>query len=706
MAFQKALCATLISAALLAGCNSNSDNDTQSPVEPPGETPELKYSTKIGILTDTQGGGDNVAVNQMESILDYYRENEVDIVIAVGDLTNSNTEHEYEQWKAIASQYTDQITFLPLMGNHDRKPGDNYTWKRVMEEFIPRDNINHMPGREFQTYAYEHNNVLMVQISDQDMPYAYEWAEEVIEQRDSKISHVFVSTHSPFVGPYRGGVAMERVTARWNDQRENDMLTRDFESWRSLFTENDIIFVSGHDHQYSRSVVWDNGAGMDTQSSEPSTNHRFFQHVVTGNASEKGYYNRVGEFERLQSMLMYKTRYITPKTVDPSERPEWTQDLLDRDSEATGDLMVNASWFDVTGNEIEYSAFYDTFTDSSDLLVNTDWKLFDRFTRTNNRCDKIVYPSSVPFTTEYYSAVDSKYRTVNCYSSQGVRARIIDGQNDVFNRVDQALDGALWMGWSDPDAIARMWEYMIVKPTIRSASNDAIGNPSGEDFVVDGRSGLNLNHAHRFSINQDNRMHWYPATYDMKKLVSLNWADQEESTASDVLIINGIQSQTGTYINAYGAEKDITTEAGWPGTSAEDIEAGGDHKNLNAIAKRALSDNGYPETLKQKSPYRLDESRSWILDNSVRGDNYTFEISVPTGENASDLQLATKVGNEWKALVEETCISEESYKQEYLNSLPSDLVDKGCQNQWVVGQAGETFWARVDMDGRFALIAK
>ncbi|MGL6259177.1 metallophosphoesterase [Vibrio sp. WXL210] len=692
MNFTQTACAALISAALLSGCNSsNSDtsDDNQAPT----------LSTKIGILTDTQGGGDNVAVNQMEAILDLYRDQGVDIVIAVGDLTNSNTEHEYEQWKALASQYTDQITFLPLMGNHDRKPGDNYTWKRIMEEFIPRENINHMPGREFQTYAYTRGNVLMVQISDQDMPYAYEWAEEAITGRGDNVEHVFVSTHSPFVGPYRGGVAMERVTARWNDQRENDMLTRDFPKWRSLFTKNDVMFVSGHDHQYSRSVIWDNGAGMDTMSGT-QTNHRFFHHIVTGNASEKGYYNRVGEFEKLQSLVMYKTRYQSPRSIDRDNRPEWTDEMIERDMVATGDLMVNASWFDIQGDEINYSAFYDTFTDSADLLDSADWKLFDRFVRTNNRCDKVVFPTSVPFTGEYYSAVDSKYRTVNCYSNNGERARIIDGQNDVFNRVDQALDGANWMGWSDPEAIDRMWEYMIVKPTIRSAEDDEIGNPSGEHFVVDGRSGLNYNHAQRFVVNGSQRMHWYPATYDMKKLVSLNWTSGDTQTASDILIIDGLQSQTGTYINAFGAEKDITTEPGWPGTSVEDIEADGDHKNLNAISKQPLS---YPELLAQKSPNRLDQANSWVLDDQVRADDYVFEIAVSTDQSADALTLAVLKEGEWQPLVESQCISTQAYRAEFMTSMPDDIGEE-CDNTWLVGQFGDTFWAKVDMDGRFALV--
>ena len=698
--FYKALCAAAVSAALLAGCNSSNSDSGKS-----GTNPDLDR-TRIGILTDTQGGGDAVAVNQMEAILDLYRDNGVNIVIAVGDLTNSNTEHEYEQWKELASQYSHQITFLPLMGNHDRKPGDNYTWKRIMEEFIPKDNINHMPGRQYQTYAYSHENVLMVQISDQDMPYAFDWAEQVIANKTDDIDHVFVSSHSPFVGPYRGGVMMERVVARWNDQRENDMYTRDQEKWRKLFTDNDVIFVSGHDHQYSRSVIWDNGAGPDTQSfnTEPSAepNHRFFHHIVTGNASEKGYYNRVGEFERIQSMVMYKTRYVSPKIPDLDDRAEWDQEMIDRDSVATGDLMVNASWFDINGKEIQYSAFYDTFTQSSDLLTSADWKLFDRFVRTPQRCDKVVYPTSVPFSATYYSAVDTNYRTVNCYSENGHRARLIDGNNQVFNRVDQALEGALWMGWTDADAMARMWDIMLTKPSIRSSQSGPDGKPSDRDFVVDGRSGLNYNHAKRFEIDEG-RMRWYPATYDMKKLVSLSWLEADKSTESDILIVSGIQSQTGTYTNAFGAEKDITTEPGWPGTSAEDIEADGDHKNLNAIEKQPLA---YDGLLAEKSPNRLNESRSWILDDSVRADDFVLEMAVPEGLDADKLTLAIDVNGEWKPLVDDHCISQEAYNNEFLTEQPEDIAGLGCDEQWTVGQSNNAFWAKVDQDGRFALIKK
>ncbi|MBY5992574.1 metallophosphoesterase family protein [Ferrimonas balearica] len=690
----------LLTAAALAGCNSSSDsNDTPAPAPGP---------LKIGVLTDTQGGGDAVALPQMEAILDLYREQGIQYVIAVGDLTNSNTEHEYEAWREMAHRYSDAITFLPLMGNHDRKPGDNYTWKRVMQEFIPEDAV-HMPGRHFQTYAYTSGNALMIQISDQDKPYAYSWVEEMIEGRDSAIEHVFVSTHSPFVGPYRGGIVYENVVARWGNQLENDLVTADLVKWRNLLSQNDVIYLSGHDHQYSRSVIWDNGAGNGTFTDEEASESgdrdlRFFTQIVTGNASDKSYYNRIGEFEKIQDMVMYRT--TTPNGRDGgSSSDRWTEQENARDLQGPGVTQINASWFEITGPVLSFQAYYDDWVNPEDVLDGgADWRLFDRFTRTPQRCDKVVHPDSLPEASRYYSVADAQYRTVRCLSDNGDVARLMDGTNRLFNRVDQALYGADWISSSiaNLEYIDRLNTLMKVRSSL---GNNTIG--SDRNYQVDGRYAINYGHPKGYEVTALGAFRWHPHTYDMKKLVSLSWAPATAETLSDVLIVSGIQGQSGLYANPFGRMLDIALDEGRPGTGIVDNPS--DRRNLDVQNKPALN---YVELLDAKSPYRLDERDNWTLNadlrhGALRADDYVLEFRLPAGVNADEVTLAHFDGEQWVPLVSnQECISTAAYDARYLTQAPNDLTGEACDPNLTVGLHDGHFWAKLDFEGQFAIVRR
>ncbi|WP_026971087.1 metallophosphoesterase family protein [Aliagarivorans marinus] len=706
MTFKKTALAVLTSMAL-AACNSSSNSEDGG-----RELPELTQ-VKIGILTDTQGGGDAVALPQMEAILDLYSEQGINYVIAVGDLTNSNTEHEYEDWKAMAQRYPD-ITFLPLMGNHDRKPGDNYTWARIMSEFIPQENVVHMPQRKYQTYAYTTGNILMVQISDQDKPYAFEWVKEQIEGRDASIEHVFVSSHSPFVGPYRGGITYENLVARWNNQLENDLFTADFEGWRDLLIDNDVIYLSGHDHQYSRSVIWGQGAGngsasFDEEAMDDYTGNRFFHHIVTGNASDKSYYLRIGEFEKIQDMLMFRT--TTPGGRAPGDEREWTEEEIARDAQGPGVTQINASWFDITGSELTFQAYYDDWVSPSDVADGgADWKLFDRFTRSGRRCDKVVHPTSIAEASTYYSVKDDNYRTVWCHSKSGDEARLVDGYNQVFNRVDQALYGAEWLSSSLADLgyLERLSRYMKMSSKL---GDNTIG--SDRDFVVDGRNAINESHGKAYDVTPNIigggvGIKWYPHTVDMKKLVSLSWLPKQTETLSDVLVVSGIQGQTGIYSNPYGRMLDITRDEGRPGTGVEDNPA--DRRNLIPQNKPALD---YVDVLDAKSPNRLDALNQDMALSSdkrhgeVRADDYVLEFKLPAGVAAEQAQLAYLDNGEWLPVLDNPeCQSSMAYDSEFLNRMPEDIADLGCDSTIVVSQAAGGFWAKLDFEGQFAIIAK
>ncbi|MDR9829343.1 metallophosphoesterase [Vibrio sp. FNV 38] len=682
----------LVASALLFGCNSSNSDD----INPPENDDSTPF--KIGVITDTQGSTDGLAYEQLRAIFQYYQENDIKYVISVGDMTDGHRDEEYETYIEAIKDFPD-IQVLPLAGNHDVGFVDNYVWKRFAQQLLPEGGrtATHMPTREYQTYTYTIDNVLMIVVSDGDLPIAYDFVKEQIENRDESIDHVIFSTHSPFAGPYRGGHAYGDVIARWSGD-ESLMIEKDFENWKALFTNHNVIYISGHDHQYSRSVIWSNRATPESNLVDPSS--RFFHHVVVGNASDKSYYFRVGEMEAMQDMVMFRTKTATASL--PSDKRDWTIDELARESEDPGEVQMNASWFIVEGDTISYEAFYDDYSSLSEIEQGGDWKLFDRFTVGANRCEKVIAPNSVPRQAVKDNMYDDTYRTIWCYSDEGTKARIIDGTNYLFNRVDQALNGVDWLSFglneNDVGLVDRLFKY-------GKQGGEYRYDTEGSDSDFHARVDKEFGHGHFKPVEHlpndtthDGEIYWHPHTVDMKKLLQLSWNKREKETLSEVLIVSGIQGQTGVYSNPFGIMLDITKDEGRRGTAVD--ESITDRDVQNSIRKPALT---YAHLIDDKSPNRMLEARDMELDSdlrfgSVRADDYVIEFTLPEGLNEADVIIAHDNGDGWQPLISDVeCIILEPYS----NALSSD-----CDSDAHVGFYNGSFWAKVDFEGRFAIIAR
>ncbi|UWN48695.1 hypothetical protein ASALC70_00883 [Alcanivorax sp. ALC70] len=121
------------------GDSSDSGNNDAGGNDGGGTPPAERGAVRIGLLPDTQGGGDNVSMHPMKAVLDKEQELGVDIVIPVGDLTDHGTTREFEQWTSVAESYRDAgIEFLPLMGNHEDSYAYSVEWIENMKHYIPR----------------------------------------------------------------------------------------------------------------------------------------------------------------------------------------------------------------------------------------------------------------------------------------------------------------------------------------------------------------------------------------------------------------------------------------------------------------------------------------------------------------------------------------------------------------------------------------
>lgn len=600
-------------------------------------------SLKVGILPDTQGNGDTIALHTMRAVLDKLRQQEVNVVIPVGDLTNGGTTEEFQQWANVADGYKkDGMEFLPLMGNHETAWGSDVEWVEFMKDFIPEDAI-HMSGVQYGNYYVIRENVLIILLKHGNLSPAFEWVKGVVETNKSKADHIIIASHDGLVGSKNG------QTKSMISSKGTDLLFNHWNEIREFFATHDIIWVQGHDHIYQRSVisapVWVNPSSW----SKSDGNYRLpqFTQIISGNASYKGYEFRYGEREKIQDIIQMRTN------------------TMKNGSEA---YDVNASVFSFNNHRVDYKSYVATHTikdnqDGMKELTSPEWITLDQFSRSNNRCERIVYPSSIPPETRTSSTLDPRFHTNDCYADDGSKAKILDGMNNIFNRYDSTQETVSWNeGFSRAENVRDMarliYQYM---------------------FQFHQPWSPNLNGNQRIQLDEDNSQIIIPeTTIDAKKHLTLSWLPKTDQTLSDIIVVNGMQTHTGMYTSAHGVLKDIEVDQGLPASQPDGTA---------------------------KKPHDLPESatKSWDNENAV-ADPYVLQFEGGSIQ-PDNVTLGFKENESWKPITTADCVEQSKYEIGTLNSY-SNSINKDCEDKHRVGFDNEKnqWWVVLTSDVEVALI--
>jgi hypothetical protein len=627
--------------------------DEQAPSE---ATDELSHkieefnSIKIGLLPDTQGNGADVSIIPMEAVLDKFKKHGTDIVIAVGDLTNYGTTREFEQWTQTAERFRDGgMEFIPLMGNHERSYAYQVEWIDYMKDYIPKDAV-HMSGAQYLNYYVIRENVLIIALKYYHLPIAFRWVKNIVETHRDDIDHIVIASHDGLVGA-KYGQTRELIV---EGVKGNDLLFDQWDEIRSFFSRHDVVWVQGHEHMYQRSVIKapihiDPGTWVNED-----RNYRLpqFTQIIAGNASYKGYEFRYGERELIQAVIQHK------------------MNTMENGSEA---LDVNASILRFHNSRVDYKSFYASHTvvnndEGKKELENPDWRMLDRFSRTTDRCERLVYANSIPETTRPVMHYNSSYRTNNCFAQDGSKARLLDGVNNIFNRVnstEQTLSfrPGFSRAESQMDLVRLAYQYMFQyhQPWNPNLNGNRRVVPAENEFQVE-----------------------IPATtIDMKEHLTLSWLPGfPGETRSDILIISGTQIQTGMFSGAFGEEKNIETDSG---------------------LERSQPDGS------AKSPHILPEqaTKNWDIDNAM-SDFYALQFEGDESVNPDDVTLGYLSDDGWKPFTQAECMVNEPYQEGYLQKDWSLKRSEACENEPVVGfdhNYGNRWWVILNSDIEVALIA-
>jgi hypothetical protein len=638
--FKKAILLT-VSAVYITACHSvsNERSDVAQNFKP----------VKIGLLPDTQGSGAMVSIYPMEAVLKKFQDMEVDIVIPVGDLTNHGTPMEFEQWTQTAEKYRDAgIEFLPLMGNHERSFAYMVDWIDYMKEYIPEDAV-HMSGAQYLNYYVVRENVLIIALKYYHLPVAFQWIKGVVASHLDEIDHIVMASHDGLVGA-KYGQTREKIV---EGTKGNNLLLDQWDEIRAFFSKHDVIWVQGHEHMYQRSVI---SAPIDispTSWTPSDGNYRLPQYtqIVAGNASYKGYEFRYGERELIQTIIQQK------------------MNTMENGSEA---LDANASMLTFDNSRVDYASYFVSHTvvnndEGKKELADPDWVLMDTFSRTTNRCERLVFANTIPEATRPVMYFDSSYRTNECFADDGSKARLLDGVNNTFNRVDSTPQTLSWRpgfsrAESQMDLVRLAYQYMFRdhRPWDPNLNRNERVLPADDEFLVEVP----------------------PTTIDLKEHITLSWLPKARETISDILIVSGTQVQSGVYSGAYGEEKDIETDTG--------------------------HDRSQPDgTAKQPHTLPVTATKSWDAGSAV-ADLYTLQFDGGRSIDSEKVTLGFYKDGNWKPFTIDECVIRQAYDTEYLHG-QTTLRSEICNGEPMVGydsSYGNRWWVVLNSDAEVALIEK
>ncbi|MCW8125325.1 metallophosphoesterase family protein [Microbulbifer halophilus] len=629
-----------MSALILVGCESDSQSTIETPV------------FRIGLLPDTQGGTDregqaHVALHPMRAVLQHQEAAGVDMVIALGDLTDHGSALEFAEWRSAAGDYAEKgIEFLPVMGNHETSYAYTVEWIDSIRDFIPGDAV-HMPGYEWVNYYVVRENVLVIGLAYYNLPIAFEWVEQVVYEQRDRVDHIVVASHDGLIGAKYGQTREQIVEGTKEDNR----VYRVQPQIREFLADNDVIYVQGHEHQYQRSLISARTAlqTLPSGSTPAGGNYRMpaYTQIMAGNASYKGYEFRYGERDLVQTIVSQKNATM---------------------KNGSGSLDVNSSVLTFRGSRVDYASHFSPHTAQSNDGAESfaaEWALLDRFSRTTDRCEVVVYPDSIPEGTRSAMVLQPEYRTPLCLSPNGGEAQLTGGRNRTFNRTDtRTRDMEYTPGLSRAESL-----------------NDLMRLAYQWLFQYHESWTPNLNGPQRAVPDTDSDSLIIPeATIDLKEHITLSWLPAGDDTISDILIVSGTQNQTGVYQDDYGAPGDIEADSGLPASS---------------------TDGG------AKPPVELPDyaTKSWNIGDAV-ADPYALSFSGPEDAGESPV-LAIKEAGDWRALAPEECLVQAGWQQSYLDTAPERAA--GCGDWPLAGfdpAQDNRWWAVLQRDAELALVER
>lgn len=676
----------------------------------------------------------------VDPIVSKIKEEGVSVVLAVGDMTDVRTENEYVEWmNKVGTPLTEAgMTALPVRGNHEIVDGyDWLSWFTTSVDTTDNRSVNNMdngidaytdadsqefdqgynlyqqyPGKllskglesgeivgyegiEDLMYYTVQNNTLFIAIDfyasdlvsvnyEGTWLLIYDWLKNVLETKGTTVDHIVMFGHEALSTKKRPSVynydeyfdyissLKSDGTSGDEDETEPGILGLDtgqlgylqlqdesspglMDNVLNLLSEYKVNYIAGHDHQYSRSLI-------HPDNSNPSVG---FTQIVAGNASWKAYNNRygihdkyetglaqdnfaqVGDYEGTNSqytkdLTKYeKSNKISFVIVEVNGRQITFKNYYAPVNFSEADMNMGTYWDEPQNAWVQYDV--DSAGKTIEEIIPIEWNVGDSASYTSDALQRVVSP---------YESYWATTKTPDEAGYIGTQAAILDGFNLTYNSVE-----VLTTDTQDKKQVGVDANYQ-----------DDLGTGKGEYTIF----------ADAYSIPREEQA--------MNELLSLSWfTDEDATTVSDILYINGNLNQDGSY------------------------------KNTNGFVQTSSPS----ELFFDKDAVETDNPTNVIRDGVVTAeddaDAMTIAITAPEGVDLSTLTIGryNEETGVWDAFLDENCFTATSYSDDFsvmfqsgAGSAPSDVSSSCGTYLWGYNYNNNSVWGFTHKDGRFALVLK
>ena len=664
----------------------------------------------------------------------------VSVVLAVGDMTDVRSENEYVEWmNKVGTPLTEAgMVVLPVRGNHEIVDGyDWLSWFTTEVDTTDNRSVNNMDNgidayteddinefdQGYKLYQQYPGTLLTKGLADgsivgyegiEDLMYytiqkntlfigldfyvsdlvsvnyegtwilIYDWLKNVLETQGHRVDHIVMFGHEALATKKRPSVydydeyfnyiqTLKREgESESEDETEPGILGLDtgqlgylqlqdesspglMDNVLNLLSEYKVNYIAGHDHQYSRSMIHPDNA-------DPSVG---FTQIVAGNASWKAYNNRygindqyetglaqdnfaqVGDYEGSNSqytkaLSQYeKSNKISFVIVEVNGRQITFKNYYAPVNFSEADMNMGTYWDESQDAWVQYDVDSEGVT--IEEIIPIKWNVGDSASYTNDALQRLVSPYESYWTTT---------KTPKNSDYIGTEAAILDGYNLTYNSVE-----VLKTDTQDKKQVGIDVNYQ-----------DELGTGKGEYTTF----------ADTYNIYRDEQA--------MNELLSLSWfTDDDVTTVSDILLINGNLNQDGTY------------------------------KNTNGFVQNSAPSEIYYDKDARETDNPTQVTRDGLVTIDDEADAVVIAITAPDNVELSTLTIGRyhHDSGEWVAFLDNSCFTATYYSDDFsvmynsgLGQIPSD-VDSHCGTElWGYNHNNHSVWGFTHRDGRFALIRK
>ncbi|MBI4403461.1 MAG: metallophosphoesterase [Deltaproteobacteria bacterium] len=167
---------------------------------------------------------------------------EIRFVVNGGDLVQTSTQTEWEQYRQIASSYySSWIPVVPIVGNHDYRHDPHLSFFQKV--------YGHVTTSEHY-YQLDYGNTVLIilnsnldELEEEEQVQQTKWLEKTLEQASGRKTILVAFHHAPFTS----GVGIVTMPSNPNYIRKH---------WEPLFKKHGTkLVLNGHEHVYERLIV-------------------------------------------------------------------------------------------------------------------------------------------------------------------------------------------------------------------------------------------------------------------------------------------------------------------------------------------------------------------------------------------------------------------------------------------------------------------